>query len=127
MALQTLLTAEQLAAYLDGTLTDDENQIIENLISQDPQLQEITQVIDDVDELYTYAVEEEIPLECFANDFTLPEIITDVSYDDFQDDQYDLEDGYDSVNITDDFDSEESMIENLENSFSDDAFLDDTF
>lgn len=74
-SIDTTLTEEQMAAYLDGMLSPEEATMVEDAIAGDERLQNIQEAIDDVDETYlvdNYDVE--IPEECFADDFELPAI-----------------------------------------------------
>lgn len=69
------LTEEQLAAYLDGMLTDEENVVVENVIDNDEQMQGVMNDIDHTDSAYlNYDQNEDIPLEIMSDDFTLPEV-----------------------------------------------------
>jgi hypothetical protein len=127
MALQTSLTAEQMAAYLDGMLSDEENQIVENLISQDAQLQEISDVIDAVDETYIYNDDVDIPLECYSDNFCLPEIETEVSYETHQEDFYD-EHYHDDADFNDDYNDTDDIIDDCQDdNIADDAIDDILF
>ena len=95
-----LLSEEQMAAYLDGMLTTEENNYIEEQIMADPALQEIQDSLDDVDaELIAYDETQELPLECISDDFQLPLIdygmmseedgdIIDSDNDSYSDDYY---------------------------------------
>ncbi|MGN0213325.1 MAG: hypothetical protein ACI4AH_00775 [Muribaculaceae bacterium] len=71
---EPVLTEEQMAAYLDGMLTDEESSMVEELISSVPELSEIEDVIASVDASYIIEVDNEVPIECMADDFVLPEI-----------------------------------------------------
>lgn len=117
------LSAEQLAAYLDGMASTEESNMLESMIADDPVLQEITDSIDAVDSSYiTYDDSQEIPLECLSDDFELPSLDgsfmassadgldssmagdygDDATYADLPDDDY-VSDGLDTL------DSEENL------------------
>lgn len=69
------LSEEQLAAYLDGMLTSEENSILEEQMTDDPAMLEIQDSIDAVDAaLISYDEMQEIPLECQSDNFELPVI-----------------------------------------------------
>lgn len=72
--IEPVLTEEQMAAYLDGMLSTDENNMVESLILSYPELQEIQDAMDSVDSTYIYDMDQEIPIECLADDFILPDI-----------------------------------------------------
>lgn len=69
-----ILSEEQMAAYLDGMLTAEECNIIEEMIDSDPDMLEIQSVIDSIDSSFIYETDYETPLECFADDFSLPNV-----------------------------------------------------
>ena len=71
---EPVLSEEQLAAYLDGMLSAEENNMVEELISSCPEMAEIQDAIDSVDATYLYESDDEIPIECMADDFSLPDI-----------------------------------------------------
>lgn len=75
---EPVLSEEQLAAYLDGMLTTEESNMVENLIASSPDMVEIMDDLDAVDSSYIYEVDEEVPIECMADDFSLP--IVDDNY-----------------------------------------------
>lgn len=96
--METLLSEEQLAAYLDGMLSTAECCAVEDMIANDTMLTDITDCIDDVDMILVND-DEEIPLECMADDFVLPDIIDDTFETDEEQDgsvESDSEDMYDS-------------------------------
>lgn len=99
---ETVLSAEQMAAYLDGTLSTNENIMVEEVINMTPELAEIQDVIDTVDYTYLYETDEEIPIDCWADDFSLPDIVTDDISDteDYKADEY-SEIEYDAENNDD--------------------------
>ena len=120
-----LLSEEQMAAYLDGMLTTEENNYIEEQIMYDPALQEIQDSLDDVDaELIAYDETQELPLECISDDFQLPVIDYDMMSD---------EDGgiIDSDNDTysDDYyeNDENDYLEDQANYDQDQAYSDSSF
>ena len=71
---EPVLSEEQLSAYLDGMLSAEENNVVEELISSSPEMAEIQDSIDSVDSTYLYENDYEIPIECMADDFSLPDI-----------------------------------------------------
>lgn len=74
---EPVLSEEQMAAYLDGMLSTEENNIVEDIIGTSPEMMEIQDAVDSVDSTYIDEINEEIPIECMADDFSLP----DVGYD----------------------------------------------
>lgn len=88
---EPVLTEEQMAAYLDGMLSVEENNMVEDLISSSPEMEEILDVIDSVDSSFIYEYDTEIPLECMVDDFSLP----DIDFDDIHSDEYDDGEVYD--------------------------------
>lgn len=75
--IETLLSEEQMAAWLDDMLTDEESKMVEELLSNNTELQELQDAIDAVDITAVYDADEEVPVECLADDFTLPVIGTE--------------------------------------------------
>ena len=57
---EPVLTEEQMAAYLDGMLSAEENNMIEELISSSPAMEEIQDAIDSVDSSYIDEYDTEI-------------------------------------------------------------------
>ena len=83
--IETILSEEQMAAWLDDMLTDEESSMVEELLSHSTELQEIQDVIDAVDITAVYDADEEVPVECLADDFTLPAIdLDDPSNNDYE-------------------------------------------
>lgn len=68
------LTEEQMAAYLDGMLNAEQSNMVEEIISSDFDMQQIEDALDAVDSTFIAINSEEVPLECLADDFILPEI-----------------------------------------------------
>lgn len=69
------LTEEQMAAYLDGMLNAEQSNMVEELIASDEDLQQIQDALDAVDSTFIgLDPAEDVPLECLADDFVLPEI-----------------------------------------------------
>lgn len=128
---EPVLSEEQMAAYLDGMLSDEENDMIEGLIISNPELMEIQDVIDSVDSNYIYITDDEIPIECIADDFSLPEISSDfneivMNYgleDDFSDEFYDENSVY-NEELSDSAPQEDNSLDDLsiDNEFEDFAF-----
>lgn len=98
---EPVLSEEQMAAYLDGMLSPEESYMVEETINSNPEMVEIQNVIDSVDSTYIYEIDQEIPIECMADDFSLPEISYDYSHfednntDEYVSDQYDDDDNCD--------------------------------
>ena len=63
-----------MAAYLDGMLSTEESNIVEELINSNPEMTEMQDAIDSVDTTCLYVTNDEIPIECLADDFSLPDI-----------------------------------------------------
>lgn len=70
---EPVLTEEQLAAYLDGMLSPEESNMVEEIIASDPEMEEILETIDSIDSSYINEVDNELPIECLADDFSLPD------------------------------------------------------
>lgn len=82
---EPILSEEQLAAYMDGMLSTEESNMVEAIVDSNPEMVEIQETIDSVDNAYIYAIDEEVPIELIADDFTLPDIGYDYNYlDDFE-------------------------------------------
>ncbi len=126
---EPVLSEEQLAAYLDGMLSAEENNVVEELISSSPEMAEIQDSIDSVDSTYLYENDYEIPIECMADDFTLP----DVSYEEHHAiDSYDTDEYVDddSYNEDDDYQDTSDGIEYQNEdtgSEHEDSFLQDEY
>lgn len=71
---EPVLSEEQMAAYLDGMLSAEDCNMVEELIDSDPEMVEIQDAIDSVDTTYLYESDDEIPIECMADDFSLPDM-----------------------------------------------------
>lgn len=99
--IETLLSEEQMAAWLDDMLTDEESKMVEELLSNNTELQELQDAIDAVDITAVYDADEEVPVECLADDFTLPTIGLDdpstTEYEEGQDDNLDIHQDDDTV------------------------------
>lgn len=127
---EPVLSEEQMAAYLDGMLSTEESNMVDELIDSNPEMVEIQEAIDSVDSTYLYVVNDEIPIECLADDFSLPYIghgddhHTIVSYDsdEFNDSDSYNED-YDNQNNAYDTDFEDGQI----NAEHDGSFLEDEY
>lgn len=95
--IEPILSEEQMAAYLDGMLSVEECNMVEQRIESSPELTEIQEIIDVVDIASVYESENEIPIECITDDFVLPEmdLADDIpSYDQTATDDY-LDNAYD--------------------------------
>ena len=71
---EPILSEEQLAAYLDGMLSSEESTMVEKIIASDPEMEEIQEAIDSIDSTYIIETGEDIPIECLADDFILPDM-----------------------------------------------------
>lgn len=91
---EPVLSEEQMAAYLDGMLSPEESNMVEEIIASTPEMEEILETIDSVDSAYIYEADEEIPIECFADDFSLPDM-------DYYDQHKDPDQQEDSINYGD--------------------------
>lgn len=131
---EPVLSEEQLAAYLDGMLSAEENNMVEELISSSPEMAEIQDAIDSVDATYLYESDDEIPIECMADDFSLP----DMGYVNHRDTNfYDEADHPDVDGYNEDFGNhdtfndveyhDESSEAELEDLFVDDGYDDISF
>lgn len=77
---EPLFSEEQLAAYIDGMLSSEENSAMENMMSDDLEMQEIQDAIDAVDSTYILTEDKTvIPAELMSDDFILPEMDFDTS------------------------------------------------
>lgn len=98
--IEPVLNEEQMAAYFDGMLTDEDSLAIELLTTNSPTLAEILNAIDAVDTAYIENAGGEVPLECMADDFVLPDVDDgdfmpaedDSEQADFADDGHDADD-----------------------------------
>lgn len=69
------ISEEIFAAWLDGNVTPEQESAISQMCATDPQLQEILDASDDVDQEYENLIEDGYPLpEEFEDDFELPYI-----------------------------------------------------
>ena len=123
---EPVLSEEQMAAYLDGMLSADESNMIEELIDSNIQMTEIQDVIDSVDTTYLYETNNEIPIECLVDDFSLPDIdygeshTADITTDEFAVTDSDNED-YGYQENSDDMEFQEDYSETV----YEDSFLED--
>lgn len=119
-----ILTEEQMAAYFDGRLSAEEAMMVELTISNDHDLQEIQDSIDDVDNVYvTENSTIEVPLECLSEDFQLPNV-DDICNTDSEKDINLFDD--DDADI-DQYESEGNYSSQDENSYESDELDDDIF
>lgn len=128
------ISEETYAAYLDGMLPEEDAKAVEELIESDPHLSEIQSDIDAIDSSYIFDHDIEIPVECLADDFSLP--LFDMAFEDempsyltVEEYTEDDEPGHDTIDTdTDniDFDETDSETEdwdfNPENDNIDDGF-----
>lgn len=55
-------------------LSTEESNMIEELIDSNPEMVEIQDAIDSVDDTFLYVINEEIPMDCLADEFSVPDI-----------------------------------------------------
>lgn len=131
---EPVLSEEQMAAYLDGMLSTEESNMVEELIDSNPEMVEIQEAMDSVDTTYLYVTNDEIPIECLADDFSLPYI------DQGEDNHavsYDSDEYYDSDSYNEEYDNQDNAYEtdyeddssdsNHDDSFSEDGYNDIAF
>ena len=126
---EPVLSEEQLAAYLDGMLSAEENNMVEKLISSSPEMAEIQDAIDSVDATYLYESDDDIPIECMADDFSLPDMgyVNHRDTDFFDEDAHPDVDGYnEDFGTYDTFDDVEYHDESSEAEL-DDLFVDEGY
>lgn len=113
------LSEEQMAAYLDGMLSTEESEMVEELIYANPEMEEIQDSIDSIDSTFIYEADNEVPIECLADDFVLPHIGFDFApaddiygTEDYGMGEYEIADNshgeFDELNSHDDYDDFES-------------------
>lgn len=72
--IEPLMPEELMAAYLDGTLSDEDAKNFEDFIFANPEMEEILYDLDLADANYIQDPSPEIPVECLADDFVLPSL-----------------------------------------------------
>lgn len=117
---EPVLSEEQMAAYLDGMLSNEESNMVEDQIESSPEMVEIQNAIDSVDSTYLYEINEEIPIECMADDFSLPDIGYEYQH---VDDSYHEEEFLEADYEDDHNDYQEESME----MGNDDSFIDNDF
>lgn len=130
---EPVLSEEQMAAYLDGMLSTEENNMVEEMIESSPEMMEIQDVMDSVDSAYIYETHEEIPIECMADDFSLPDVGYNYHTDDssdtdnyFDDEEYDVNSEYQDESFEADY-QDGSLEDGHEDSFINNEFEDISF
>ena len=130
---EPVLSEEQMAAYLDGMLSTEENNMVEEIIESSPEMMEIQDVMDSVDSAYIYETHEEIPIECMADDFSLPDVGYNYHTDDssdtdnyFDDEEYDVNSEYQDESFEADC-QDGSLEDGHEDSFINNEFEDISF
>lgn len=120
------LTEEQMAAYLDGMLDSEQSSMVEDLIGNDFDLQQIEDAVDAVDAAYlNLDPSDELPLECLADNFVLPEIaLADDLYIDHNDDDHADHDDIDDHDIDDNY-NHDDIDDAIDNHDIDDDTFDD--
>ena len=132
---EPVLAEEQMAAYLDGMLSTEEINMVEEIIDSNPEMIEIQDAIDSVDTTYLYVTNEEIPIECLADDFSLPNIgygeehhdITSYNTEEYDDTDGDNEDYDNQDNVYDTEYQNESTDIGHDDSFLEDGYNDISF
>lgn len=131
---EPVLSEEQMAAYLDGMLSTEESNMVEEVIDSNPEMVEIQDVIDSVDNTFLYVTNDEIPIECLADDFSLPDIghgedyHANISYDTNYDDTDSFNEEQDNQdNVCDTEYIDESSISENDDSFLEDGYNDISF
>ena len=130
---EPVLSEEQMAAYLDGMLSTEENNMVEEIIESSPEMMEIQDAMDSVDSAYIYETNEEIPIECMADDFSLPDVGFNYQIDDssdsdnyIDDEEYDVNSEYQDESFEADY-QDESLENGHEDSFINNEFEDISF
>lgn len=127
---EPVLSEEQMAAYLDGMLSTEESNMVEELIDSNPEMVEIQDAIDSVDNTFLYVTNDEIPIECLADDFSLPDIGHEE--DDYAIISYDMENDDDTDSFNEDHDNQDNAYDpecqdESSNTENDDSFLEDGY
>lgn len=122
---EPVLSEEQMAAYLDGMLSTEESNMVEELIDSNPEMAEIQDALDSVDTTYLYVTNDEIPIECLADDFSLPDIGQEE--DNHAIVSYDSEEYYDSDNYNEDYENQNNAYDTNYEDDSSNAEHDDSF
>lgn len=116
---EPVLSEEQMAIYLDGMLSVEESGMIEEIISSNPIMGELQEAIDTVDSTYIYESDCEIPIECMADDFSLP--VVEYGYD-HSEEFYETEDNdVEAYGDVDDYQDEEYQDETADGESSFDS------
>ena len=113
---EQVLTEEQYAAYLDGMLTPEESYMVEEIIASVPGMEEIQDAMDSIDSSYIHEIDNEVPIECLADDFVLPseQLIYGQSeqiYNAELSDEYDETEGYQDELNNFEFQNESSALD----------------
>ena len=105
-----------MAAYLDGMLSTEENYMVEAAISSSPELTELQEVVDSVDSAYVEELDCEIPIECAADDFVLPDV-----------EDYDISDSEEAVGTDGEYDElmHDEQFDNVPEDSVDTDYFDD--
>ena len=85
------VSEEQFAAWLDGTMSPDEEQLFMQECASNPDMQFLLDANDNIDDSFEEMVANgyEVPEELYADDFQLPEI---GDFDDVDDHVFDFDD-----------------------------------
>lgn len=126
---EPVLSAEQMAAYLDGMLSTEESNMVEGVIELSPDMMEIQEMVDTIDSTLIYEIDNEIPIECLADDFSLPEMNYDsqLSNDLYNTEEFLNDEELDDSSIHHDESSGMSDLEDSLNMEHNESYLDDYF
>lgn len=122
---EPVLSEEQMAAYLDGMLSTEESNMVEELIDSNPEMEEIQDAIDSVDNTFLYVTNDEIPIECLADDFSLPDI--GHGEDDHAIISYDMENDDDTDGFNEEYNNQDNVYDTEYQDESSDTENDDSF
>ena len=127
---EPVLSEEQMAAYLDGMLSTEESNMVEELIDSNPEMVEIQDALDSVDNTFLYVSNDEIPIECLADDFSLPDISHGEDYHAIN--SYDMENYDNTDSFNEEYNNQDNAYdteyqEESSNMENDDSFLEDEY
>lgn len=115
---------EQFAAWLDGTMSPDEEQLFMQECASNPDMQLLLDANDNIDDSFEEMVANgyEVPEELYADDFQLPEI---GDFDDVDDHVFDFDDQIADVDDIADADNADDVADAEDIANSDDIADDD--
>ena len=125
---EPVLSEEQMSAYLDGMLSTEESNMVEELIDSNPEMVEIQDALDSVDNTFLNVTNDEIPIECLADDFSLPDIGHGDDYHSII--SYDTDNYDDTDSFNEDYDNQDNAYDSeyqdeSSNTENDDSFLEE--